>query len=352
MEQTQPNEPELPGRRKNDILWKVVMEEVFDDLLRFIFPDADLLFDMERGFEFLDKELTEMHPEPGKKPATLFADKLVKVFTREGREEWVLCHVEVQGQTKAKDRPIFASRMFRYFYRIWDRHQKPVSAIAFFTGRDAQLMPDRFEYEYRNTKVLYKFPVISVLDFKDADLGKSDNSFAQVLLAARISLLEGVIPDNDLLDKKVLIATQLLKKGFPEKKTRALLTFLENSILFKDPEMNRVFKQKIQSHDKNNVMGIDEYLKMVAKEEGLEEGLQEGRKKGIQQGLQQGLQKGLKEGRKEEKKKRTQLVVKNLLTSTRFSVKKIASLVCVTETFVKKVKKDLATPPSGKICSR
>lgn len=70
-------------RRKSDILWKVVMEEVFDDLLRFIFPDADQFYDMERGFEFLEKELAEMYPEPDKGSDTRFADKLVKVFHRE-----------------------------------------------------------------------------------------------------------------------------------------------------------------------------------------------------------------------------------------------------------------------------
>jgi hypothetical protein len=35
------------------------VEEVFEDLLRFVFPDADKVYDMERGFEFLDKELAE-----------------------------------------------------------------------------------------------------------------------------------------------------------------------------------------------------------------------------------------------------------------------------------------------------
>ena len=40
-------------RRKDDILWKVVIEEVFDDLLRFVYPDAEELYDLERGFVFL-----------------------------------------------------------------------------------------------------------------------------------------------------------------------------------------------------------------------------------------------------------------------------------------------------------
>ncbi len=90
-------ENDKPKRRKNDILWKGMLEEVFDDLLRFVFPNADRTFDMKQGFEFLDKELAEMYPEPDKKSDTKFVDKLVKVYHKNGSEEWVLCHIEVQG---------------------------------------------------------------------------------------------------------------------------------------------------------------------------------------------------------------------------------------------------------------
>jgi len=158
------------------------MEEVFDDLLRFLFPDADQVYNMERGFEFLDKELSEMYPEPVKPSNTRFADKLVKVFQRNGEENWMLCHIEVQGKTKRKDRQLFADRMFRYFYRIWDKYQKPVSAVAIFTGLDGKKMPDHFKYEYRKTRLHYEYDTISILDFTDEDLEKSDNPFAAVVL--------------------------------------------------------------------------------------------------------------------------------------------------------------------------
>src|SRR5258708_7553777 len=127
-------------QRKSDILWKVVLEEVFDDLLRFLFPDADKVYDMERGFEFLDKELAEM-----------------------------------QGETKTKDRPLFGERMFRYFCRIWDRNQKPVSAVAVFTGRDGNKMPGQFEYAYRKTRLLFEYHTLSILDFTDKELEESNN---------------------------------------------------------------------------------------------------------------------------------------------------------------------------------
>ncbi len=75
-------------QRKSDILWKVIIEEVFPDLLRFIYPDANDEYNMERGFEFLDKELAELNPQPDEEKDSRFADKLVKVFHRSGVEEY------------------------------------------------------------------------------------------------------------------------------------------------------------------------------------------------------------------------------------------------------------------------
>ncbi len=103
-------------RKKNDQLWKGILKNVFDDLLRFIFPEADKVFDTQKGFEYLDKELNELAPEPDIASSTRFVDKLVKVYRRDGREEWLLIHIEVQGATKK--RALFPARMFRYFYYV------------------------------------------------------------------------------------------------------------------------------------------------------------------------------------------------------------------------------------------
>src|ERR1700749_2681760 len=109
-------------RKDRDILWKAVIDVVIDDLLRFVFPGADDLFNLERKVDFLDKELAELYPEPDKKSATREADQLVKVYRRDGGEEWVLIHLEIQGRNEAD----FPERMFRYYYRILDRWRHPV----------------------------------------------------------------------------------------------------------------------------------------------------------------------------------------------------------------------------------
>ncbi|HVW62371.1 MAG TPA: hypothetical protein VHC48_20105 [Puia sp.] len=105
-----------------------------------------------------------MDPQPDEEKDTRFADKLVKVYHRDGEEEWILLHIEIQGDTYKKIE--FSERMYQYFYRIRDRYKKPVSALAIFTGLNGRDMPDRYVYEYRGTCLTYRYPTLSILDFR------------------------------------------------------------------------------------------------------------------------------------------------------------------------------------------
>jgi hypothetical protein len=299
-------------RRRNDILWKTILEEVFDDLLRFLFSYADKEYDLHRGFEFLDKELAKICPEADKPADTRIADKLVKVYTRDGKEEWILIHVEIQGDTSKKEG--FAERMFRYFYRILDKYHKPVSAVAIFTGRHGQTMPNRYEYSCGGTSLIYRYHTLSILDYSDEGLWYLDNPFAIVLMAARTALLKGTVPEQFLQEKKLLIARQLLQKNIPANKVRAIFAFLDNYIHLEDATLNLNFTQQVEHLDhKNYNMGIIEYLQQEAREE------------------------GLKTGQKEERERLT----RSLLEKSELSVTKIANLIGVSTYFVNKIKKQL-----------
>lgn len=283
----------------------MVLEEIFSHLLRFIFPDADEVYDMERGFEFVDKELSELHPQPDEEKDSRFADKLVKVFHRDGVEEWVLLHVEVQDDIS--DPEGFTERMYTYFYRIRDRHHKPVSAVAIFTGKDGRGMPGCYSYEYRGTRLIYEYRKLSIHDYTDEELDRSSNPFAQVIIAARMRWKEETMAEEDLLRIKILAARRLREKGFDMPTIRALYDFLRNYVLFEKPKMNSIFDEEFILADKLPLMTIDEYEKMIAYDEGKE----------------------ITEER----------LVKNLLVQTDFSDEKIASLVGVELEFVNDVKR-------------
>lgn len=300
-------------RRQNDILWKGMVEEVFDDLLRFVFPRADRIFDLKRGFEFLDKELAAMNPKKGKKFDTRFVDKLVKVYQRDGSEEWVLCHVEVQG---ADDKE-FALRMFRYYARIFVRFERPLTAIAIFTGKDGKKLPGMYVRRYEGAELVYKYNTLCILDYSDRSLAANRNPFALVMLAAKKALLKGKNLDEVLLREKLAIAKLLIKRGLSEAKANGILSFLNNYVQFDKPETIRIFEEEIDRlTGKSNTMGIIEQVKQIKLDEARDE--------------------ARKEGRTEEKAQ----VVKRLLARG-YSVKEITVIAAVTVGFVNKVKASL-----------
>lgn len=103
---------------RNDILWKGLIENIFPDFIPFFLPQFSHLFDTSRPVEFLDKELQNLYPEIADLSDVRFVDKLVKVFTTDGDEKWVLIHIEVQGYYDRN----FAERMYTYFRRILDSY--------------------------------------------------------------------------------------------------------------------------------------------------------------------------------------------------------------------------------------
>jgi SOS response regulatory protein OraA/RecX len=233
-----------------------------------------------------------------------------------GAEEWVLVHIEVQGRHD----PLFAKRMFKYYCRIFDRFDRPMTAIAIFSGRDGQKLPCRYECSYQGSVLTYQYNTLCILDYEDKDLMASDNPFAMVVLAAKKALFRGKNQDEELLKQKLLIAKLLYRKGFKKRKIQAIYSFLYNYVSFADPETNRIFEKELQKiSGKKNTMGMLEGLTEIKAGEALKKGLRRGRAK----------------GRAEEKIK----VVRRLLARKGFTVKKIADIVDVSVSFVEKIKK-------------
>jgi len=303
--------------KRNDTLWKGILENVFEDFLIFFFKDADKLFSLEKGFQFLDKELEQLFPNQDIE-APKFVDKLVKVFTKSGQEEWILIHIEVQGY----DDKDFARRMFTYFYRILDKYGKPVTAIAIFTDDNKNFHPTFFEYEYLGTKTTFQFNTYKVLEQNETALLRHENPFSVVVLTVLLALKKKKLDDEKLYDLKYLLAKNLLKKNISKKKIDDLLIFLQRYVTFADPEYNVKFEKEIEDLTENKkVMGIRELVLDIAKKEG------------IALGEKKGIEKGVEKGKIE--------VVKNLLTIGRFNTEEIASFAGVTQAFVLEVKKTL-----------
>lgn len=259
---------------RNDILWKATLEDLFDDFLKFFYPDAEQLFDLEKGFEYLDKELEQLFPPEQNQYAPRYVDKLVKVFTQNEAEEWILIHVEVQGYTDQD----FAKRMFQYYYRILDRYDKPVTAFAIFADNNKKFHPQFYEREYLGTKVHYSYNTYKILDQDDAALEASNNPFAMAVLSAKLVLTSKKLEDQQLFDLAYDLAKRLLSKQMPKDKIRRVMNFLRYYLRFENQEMFTKFEQEISSLTQKSItMGIEEFLLDRAEKEGIEKGIEKGK---------------------------------------------------------------------------
>ncbi len=305
--------------KRDDALWKGILEDLADDFMRFFIEDADIRFDLTH-FEFLDKELETLFPTQENEFYPKYVDKLIKVFSKTGEENWVLIHIEVQGSSDTE----FSERMYSYFYRIWDKYKKPIAAFAILTDSNKKFHPSYFQQEFLGTKIRYEFNTYKVLQADEKILSDSDNPFATVILVVKTALQKKKITQENLFSIKLELAKQLLGKGFNSSKVRAMMNFLKLYIRFGDAELNHKFEKEIQTITNKplKTMGIEEFI------------LEREKRKGRVEGIQKGKMAAYAE--------KDYAFVKNLLTETDFDNHKIAHIASVDLAFVEKVKLELS----------
>lgn len=259
--------------KQDDLLWKGIIEDMPEHFIRFFFPGAESIIDFESGFEFLDKELEELFPiDTPTHPR--YVDKLMKAFNKGGKEEWILIHIEVQGYHDDE----FELRMFRYFYRLFDRHKKPITALAILTDDQQGFKPKQFDYQFLGTNLSYGFNTFKILDQDEANLSSHPNPFALVVLTVLTYLKNKKTNEEGLMRLKTGLFRKMLERKIEKRTMRALVSFLKMYVQFSKPESNLIFENEIRLiTNKISTMGIEELILNRAKQEARAEGKAEGK---------------------------------------------------------------------------
>jgi hypothetical protein len=139
--------PSQPRPREElDSPWKEALEHFLEWFLALCFPKVHAGIDWNRGYQSLDKELQRIVRDArlGKR----LADKLFKVWRKDGNEAWLLVHIEVQ----ARHERTFAGRMYVYSYRIYDLYRRPVVSLAVLCDERPSWRPDYFGYKFEEER--------------------------------------------------------------------------------------------------------------------------------------------------------------------------------------------------------
>jgi predicted transposase YdaD len=262
-------------RKKSDIILKAVFKDYFTDMLWFLYPDADHIFDKSKAFDFLDKELLELYPDRNNKGGTRHVDLLVKVFLIDGIENWLLFHCEIQNLTNND----FPQRVYQYNYRLYDRYKIPIVSLAIFTGEKNQLQPNEYKSNILGTEISFKYKTYQIFDHTEEQLLDMDNPFAMVVLALQQEVLTCKALEETQNNARIKILRALIKnEQFNNEDKKRFLAFLDNLIYIENPDLNRKFNIEVERLTGGKInMGIIEAVKEDAREEGIEEGLIKGK---------------------------------------------------------------------------
>ena len=258
-----------------DSPWKETLEYYFEDFMAFFFQQAYANIDWSRGYEFLDKELQQVVRDAGL--GRRFADKLVKVWRKSGEEQWVLIHVEVQGQQETD----FSKRMYTYNYRLFDRYNRPIVSLAVLTDQRARWRPRHYGYDLWGCKIAFTFPVVKLLDYRKqwTELETSNNPFAVVIMA-HLKAQDTKRNAQERQVWKLSLTRRLYEHGYKRQDVLNLFHFID-WVMQLPTDLDKSFWQQVHEFEKERQMPYISSVDRMATQEGLEQGRQEGRQEGM-----------------------------------------------------------------------
>ncbi len=177
------------------------------------------------------------------------ADKLVKVWLKDGEEQYVLIHVEVQGRKETD----FGERMFVYNYRVFDVYRRPtgqapvVVSFALLADDDEEWKPSGFHYGRWSSRMGLEFAVTKLRDYNDrwAELEADSNPFATVAMAYLKARETRKDPQSRLQWKGRLIR-QLYERGLEWRQVLDLFRFIDWVMRLPEELEDRFWDEHVQ----------------------------------------------------------------------------------------------------------
>ncbi|WP_071192455.1 transposase [Trichormus sp. NMC-1] len=250
-----------------DGAWKEGVEKYFEAFLTFFFPQIYSEIDWTRGYEFLDQELQQLmrESEVGKQ----FVDKLIKVWLNDGKETWLLIHLEIQSQVDTG----FPKRMFSYHYRIFDRYGQEVVSLAILGDNQASWRPQEYSYERWGCRLSLQFPTVKLLDYQPrwSELEQSDNPFA-VLVMAHLRTQATTQDLTGRLRWKLSLIKRMYELGYSRDKILQLFDLIDR-LMALPPNLDLSFKTELKQFEDEQKMAYITSIERIERSQTLQESI-------------------------------------------------------------------------------
>jgi hypothetical protein len=253
-----------------DSTWKEALQRYLQPFLALFFPKIHDDIDWTRGYEWLDKELHKLtrKDEVGGR----IVDVLVKVYRKNGKERWLLIHIEVQGSYEA----VFPQRMFVYHYRIFNRFKRKVCSLAILADDRPNWRPKRYSHALWGCRVTFTFPNVKLLDLMPrlAELEASTNPFA-IMVASHLLAQQTRDDPVQRRIRRMGLYRQLAESGLSHEDIAELFHLLDGTMVLPETE-DALFWDEIEQWEKEKSMPHMTRIERRGREQGRAEGRAEG----------------------------------------------------------------------------
>jgi hypothetical protein len=277
-----------------DAAWKSILEAFEVEIVELLFPEIFDNIAWELGTESLDKELQEIQKEIFHKDSSekVISDKIIKVRLKDKVSKILFIHVEVQSYSSGYE--LFGERMFRYFYRIWDKFRykyedkSEIIAAAIYTYKGERGKDKSYVYKLPEIKeeiLIYNFRTIDVENMSLEKISETNPLKLVFKMAKR--LLETSAKDEEIYNTKINLAEELkaYDKVKNEEQIKALVDFLEYLFLIEDKELENRYKEYKIASGGAFKLSIDEIRRLHYRQEGKEEEREKSRLKDVERVL-------------------------------------------------------------------
>ena len=228
-----------------DSIWKDFTRDFWPYILQDFIPELYKAAALDKKAESLDKELHEMMKSRNEviKVSKRYVDNLLKIPLKDGGEEWVLFHIEIQG----RGGEAISVRMFRYYCMLFTQYNKNPTALAILTVKRPKKEGEIGVYraDMFGTKIEYRYHTLKAYEYSDEELLSSGSPVKLFIYAVKIA---SKYRKSD--EKKFEYIRKILRvlsdKGWQRKDRREFVSYLEYAMNFRTKDYRQRFREEVK----------------------------------------------------------------------------------------------------------
>lgn len=244
------------SRTDHDRLFKELLSTFFEEFMLLFFPEAYEQIDFQK-VDFLSQEFFTDVTEGDKHLVDLLVQTKLK-----GEDSIILIHVEAQAEHQRD----FNRRMFTYFSRIYQKHQRnilPIAVFSFDTPRDE---PNAFTIQFPFAEVLqFQYLAVELKKKNWRDFIKQENPVAAALLSKM------GYNENEKVEIKKEFLRIMVKLGLDRARESLLNGFFETYLDLTEEEEEQLI-ERVRALPKEEAKEVMEYMTSYERR-GIEKGI-------------------------------------------------------------------------------